>query len=172
MSPDTKGFVARVASGEQLAKGPGSALVAEVVRKHGFVRLPAVGTSMVPAIHPGDLLLIQRVSLKEISQGDIIVYAQRGVLMVHRVVRVDRPYLITRGDRALRNDPKVRPRELIGRVTLIQRGHRSLNLPALPSAAEQALCFALRNSDVATYLYLRVSAFWREVSYKRLMCRV
>lgn len=165
----------------QMSHGSAShGLVAEVVRKHGFVRLPAVGTSMVPCIHPGDLLSVQRVGLAEISTGDIVVYAQRGTLIVHRVVSVNadvspEPYLITRGDRSLSYDPKVLHGELIGRVTLLQRGHRSLNLRSLPSAPERALGLALRKSDLATYLYLRVSALWRELSqrnsYKGLMCR-
>jgi signal peptidase I len=159
-----------------MSNGPAYALLAEMLRKYGFVRLPVVGTSMLPTIHPGDLLSVQRVALKEISRGDIVVYARRGVLIGHRVVRVratasPEPYLITRGDRRLRDDPKVLPRELIGRVTLVQRGHRSLNFRALPSAAESALCLALRKSDLAASLYLRVSAFWREVSHKGLMCR-
>ena len=158
-----------------MSNEPAYALLAELVRKYGLVRLPAVGTSMVPAIHPGDLLSVQRVGLEEISRGDIVVYARRGVLIGHRVVRVratvsPEPYLITRGDRVQRDDAKVLPCELIGRVTLVQRGHRSSNLRPLRSAAERALCLALRNSDLATYLYLHVSAFWRQVSCKGLMC--
>jgi signal peptidase I len=165
-----------VASRTQVSNGPAYALLAELVRKYGTVRLHAVGTSMVPAIHPGDLLSVQRVDVKEILRGDIVVYAREETLIVHRVVKVmatvsPEPYLITRGDRLLRDDPQVLSPELIGRVSLVQRGQRSLGLRPLPSAVQQVLCLALRNSDLATYFYLRVSALCREISYKELTCR-
>lgn len=176
MQTQSEDGMTRVASGTPGSNGPACALVAELVRKYGVLRLHAVGTSMLPAIHPGDLLSVQRVDVKEILKGDVVVYAREEALIVHRVVKVmatvsPEPYLITRGDRLLRDDPQVLSPELIGRVSLVQRGQRSPSLRPLPSAAQQVLCLALRNSDLATYFYLRVSAFCREISYKGLMCR-
>jgi signal peptidase I len=142
----------------------GCALLAESVRKCGGIRLPAVGTSMVPAIHPGDVLSIQPVDRKEVSRGDVVVYEREGVLIVHRVVGIfaapSAPYLVTRGDRSLRDDAPILPNELLGRVAYIERGNRRVNTGPLSNRAKQALCAVLRRSERATYLFLRANALW------------
>ena len=61
-------------------------LAEEVVRAFGEVRLRVFGTSMVPSILPGDLVLIQRANLHEISAGEVVLFLQNGRLFVHRVV--------------------------------------------------------------------------------------
>jgi len=126
--------------------------------------LPAVGTSMVPAIHPGDVLSIQAVDPKEVSLGDIVVYARAHVLVVHRIVRtshgLSEPYLVTRGDRLLRDDPPILPGELLGRVASIERKNRLVNVHKFSNWAEQVLCLVLRRSERATSLFLRANALW------------
>src|SRR5580700_9072625 len=89
-------------------------LAGDVVRTFGVVRLRVFGTSMAPAILPGDLLSIERASLNEISMGDVVLFQQRGRFFVHRVVDCKRTAvagthektcLITRGDRLGHDDP-------------------------------------------------------------------
>ena len=117
--------------------GPGTAsamikceLAGEVVRTFGELRLRVLGTSMVPAIHPGDLISIQRASLSEISLGEIVVYSREGRLIAHRVVgranSSEQPLLILRGDRLRKDDAPVFSPELLGKVHLIERGQRRL----------------------------------------------
>src|SRR5580700_5520094 len=121
MPPLTEGLLAqghRAMSGlSQVSSGTACRLAAESVRMCGAIRLPAMGTSMVPAIHPGDVLSIQPVDPKEVSVGDIVVYEREGVLIVHRVVGIfaapSAPYLVTRGDRSLRDDAPILPNELL-----------------------------------------------------------
>ena len=148
----------------QVSSGKISGLIAESVRMCGGIRLPAVGTSMVPAIHPGDLLSIQPVDPKEITLGDIVVYAREQVLVVHRIVRtshgLSEPYLVTRGDRLLRDDPPILPGELLGRVASIERKNRRVNIHPFLNRAEQVLCLVLRRSERATSLFLRANALW------------
>lgn len=145
-------------------------LVADSVRMHGGIRLPAVGTSMVPAVQPGDLLSIQLVDPNEISPGDIVVYARDQRLIVHRIVRTSAgsigPCLVTRGDRLLRDDPPVLQDDLLGRVTRIERKQRLVNLRPFSNVVEQALCMVLRHSDRATYLFLRANKLWSELFSK------
>ncbi len=151
-------------------------LVSEVVQKAGRVRLRVSGSSMVPAMRPGDLITVERASLKDIAQGEIVVFARSGRLVVHRVLTTvhaptksgiarapgnsREPLLRTRGDRARRPDPIVYSSELLGRVTQIERGgHRvQLGARARLSAATRAFTWVLRVSDRATALYLRVSS--------------
>jgi signal peptidase I len=148
----------------RLSCGTACRLVTESVRKWGDIRLPAVGTSMVPAIHPGDVLSVQPVDPKEVSLGDIVVYAREQVLIVHRIVRTSaapsEPYLVTRGDRLLRDDPPIHPGELVGRVASIERRNRRVDIHPLTNRAEQALCLVLRHSDRATKLFLRANELW------------
>src|SRR5580704_251477 len=104
------------------------ALVEEVVRSFGKVRLRVLGTSMAPSVLPGDLISIQRAELDEISSGEIVLFSRDERLFVHRVVSRDAaretPCLVTRGDRLGHEDPPVTAAELLGRVTSIERGHR------------------------------------------------
>ena len=56
-------------------------LAEEVVRTFGEVRLRVFGTSMVPSILPGDLVLIQRASLHEISAGEVVLFLRDGTIV-------------------------------------------------------------------------------------------
>src|ERR1700676_4644943 len=148
----------------QISSVAACSLVAESVRMYGGIRLPAVGTSMVPAIHPGDVLSIQPVNPKEVSLGDIVVYTREQVLVVHRIVRTSadssEPYLVTRGDRLLQDDAPILPGELLGRVASIERKNRRVSVRQFSNRAEQALCLVLRRSERATYLFLRANELW------------
>jgi hypothetical protein len=113
---------------------------------------------MVPSILPGDLVLIQRASLHEISPGEVVLFLQKGRLFVHRVVdrkivatagQLEESCLITRGDRLRHEDPPVTEPELLGR--LIVR--------------------LLQSSDRVTYFYLRLAAAWRSLFLRRAKCQ-
>ncbi len=168
MPPRTEGLLAQgplAMSGlGQISSVTACRLVAESVRECGEIRLCAVGTSMVPAIHPGDVLSIQPVNPKEISRGDIVVYAREQVLVVHRVVRTPaescEPYLVTRGDRLLHDDKPVRACDLLGQVVSIERQNRRVSVYPFSNRAGQALRLVLRRSERATSLFLRANALW------------
>lgn len=166
----TKGLLAlghRSMSGLSQVSSGVACLVAESVRMCGGIRLPAVGTSMVPAIHPGDVLSVQPVNPTEVSLGDIVVYAREQVLVVHRIVRTSagssEPCLVTRGDRLLRDDNVILPGELLGRVAFIERKNRHVSIHPFLNRAERVLCLVLRRSGRATYLFLRANALWRRL---------
>ena len=154
-------------------------LAGDIVRTFGEIRLRVFGTSMVPSILPGDLISIQRASLSEISPGEIVLYSREGRLFAHRVVARagshDDPRLITRGDRLSHNDPPVSSSELLGRVTSIQsadgRGLRQIQPAACLSAWDQMILHVLRTSDRATYLYLRLEGYLRNVFSRGAACR-
>ena len=143
----------------------GLQLAVEVARGFGRLRLRVTGTSMMPAIRPGDLLSIGRVDLREASPGEIVLFARRGRLFAHRIV--DRgggssdPYLVTRGDRLLENDPPVFQSELLGRVTSIERGRRQVRSRPWLRGPNRVLGRLLRSSDRATALFLRLTVLWR-----------
>jgi signal peptidase I len=168
MPPRSEGLLAQghlAMSGlGQISSATACRLVAESVRKCGGIRLRTVGTSMVPAIHPGDVLCIQPVNPNEVSLGDIVVYAREHVLVVHRIVRASadaiEPHVVTRGDRMLRDDAPIHAGELLGRVVSIERKNRRVNVYAFSNGVGQALCLVLRRSERATRLFLRANALW------------
>jgi signal peptidase I len=66
------------------------------------------GTSMLPTLEGGDLVVIQSVPVGDIRPGDIIVYnnlcSSSGLSVVHRVVEVTSSGLITKGDNNIPTD--------------------------------------------------------------------
>jgi signal peptidase I len=143
----------------------GSDLVEEIVRNFGWACVRVRGTSMTPAVQPGDVLTIQHTNFQEISIGQIVLFSRDGRLITHRVVEKSAnphsPYLVTRGDRVVPNDSPVSPDELLGRVKFIERGGRRFQPVNHPGAPRQLLSRMLRASDRATSIYLRLAQFWR-----------
>jgi signal peptidase I len=152
-------------------------LTEEVVRNFGEVRLRVFGTSMVPSILPGDLVLIQKANLNEISQGEIVLFLRDGRLFVHRVTSpagtsdgsADQ-FLITRGDRQWQDDGPVSSSELLGRVVSLERDNRSIDLK--PACSNRMIARLLQSSDRVTSLYLRLASYWRAISPGRANCQV
>jgi signal peptidase I len=154
-------------------------LAEEIVRNFGEVRLRVFGTSMVPAILPGDLVLIQRAAVEEILPGEIAVFLRMGRLFVHRVA--DRKvivnsggdkelFLITRGDRQRNSDSPVSSSELLGRVVSIERGRRDIKVS--PNRAIRLTARLLQSSDRVTSLYLLLVTFSQTIFLRRAKCQV
>jgi len=147
---------------EHMAAAVASGLAGEVVRTFGGIRLRVFGTSMVPAILPGDLISVQRSGMFEISRGEIVLYAREGRMFAHRVVGcLDSPegsLLIARGDRFRHNDPPISSSELLGKVISIERGNFQWRPAPCLTGWERMIVHFLRNSDHATYLYSRLAA--------------
>ena len=127
-------------------------LFLEVFKSTGQAKLAVTGTSMLPAIRPGDMLEVQRQSMEAILPGDVVLFTRHGGFAAHRVAEKagepDRPLLITRGDALHAPDAPVRPEELLGRVTAILRGGRRL-APRLTRWARVASWFLARSEFCA-----------------------
>ena len=127
-------------------------LALEVVGSLGEARLAAGGSSMLPAIRPGDVLEVHRESMAGVSIGDIVVFEREARLVTHRVVEKvsgrGGTLLITRGDALRVPDPPVTPEELLGRVTAVLRGERRLD-PRLTRWARVASWFLARSEFCA-----------------------
>lgn len=67
------------------------------------------GTSMLPTLEQGDLVVIQSVPFSDLKVGDIIVYSPpcsaTGESVIHRIVNVSGDGVITRGDNNGYTDP-------------------------------------------------------------------
>ncbi len=123
---------------EAAKSAAGSELVAEVVRTYGEARFRALGTSMLPAVRPGDILVVERRPLMEVEPGAIVLFERGQRLFAHRVLarcsdECGRSKLITRGDRQWHADEPVDEAEFLGQVTAIERDGRTLRPAAGPS---------------------------------------
>jgi len=133
-----------------------SRLAIEGLRSYGQLRMSASGVSMLPTILPGDSLLIEKATLKEVATGDIVLYSRGDSLFIHRLIQLDRDGagFVTRGDSMASPDP-AGPKDLLGKVVAIERNGRSHQpLSRLGTAAKwtgSLLC----HSNRARSLFLR-----------------
>lgn len=131
-------------------------LAAALVRSVGRLRLAVVGSSMLPAIRPRDLLLIRRCSLERARVGDVVLFARGARLFVHRVVAAGEASLLTCGDALGAPDAPVGPSELLGRVERVVRRGRVMRTPRPARLASGVF----RRSARAGRLLTRLDA-WR-----------
>jgi signal peptidase I len=134
----------------------GCQLVAEALQLSGTARIRVFGTSMFPAVLPGDVLVVQRKEIGRLVLGDIVLFKRDDRLFAHRVVgQMDRngvPCVVTSGDSLPANDPPVFPHELLGSVTSIVRGTRQISPQA--TLFQQLISSLLRNSDFLSRCFL------------------
>lgn len=148
---------------EDTTKALGCDLAAEVAGRFGSVRIRVLGTSMAPAILPGDVLSVERAEAAQVSPGEIVVFARPGRMVAHRVVAkrgAPDGTLITQGDRLRREDDPVSGNELIGRVTQVERRGARIGVPSGTGMRWRMACRFLRRSDFATSLYLRFAGLY------------
>jgi signal peptidase I len=120
---------------------PKSELAAEVVRSFGELRLRVSGSSMLPAIRPGDDLLIQQCCIEQTRPGDIVLFMRHRRLFAHRVISRSSTCVVTQGDGIAEPDRPVTANELLGKVIRVMRRGKTirhastLTLPARMAAA-------------------------------------
>ena len=140
-------------------------LAEEVLRSYGRLRIVARGSSMVPTIFPGDILLVERNPLDRLRPGDVVLASRGGRFFAHRVVRLTAlggpPRVITRGDALREEDPAFSHQEILGRVTRVSRGGRLIDVTGEDGLnGKRILQWAIRNSDSVTagilWLHARV----------------
>ncbi len=130
-------------------------LVADVARSAGEVCLKVTGTSMLPAVWPGDVVTVRRCDLAQLQPGQIVLYRREGTLTAHRIIRVSRDRLVTRGDSLSSYDLPVRAFEIVGQVVSISRAGRYISPEQ--SSWQRAASSILRRSDFCTRLAMALS---------------
>jgi len=115
-------------------------LFRDVLQRFGRVRLCVSGTSMLPTLWPGDVVVVHRVDEAILQRGDVLLLQRGHRLFCHRLVRWvehdGRRHLCTRGDFLSSDDPLFPPDNLLGRVELPhRRALASLVAPLLRAMA-------------------------------------
>jgi signal peptidase I len=126
-------------------------LASEVLRSSGTLRLRVMGWSMLPAIWPGDTLVIECVDNGVVSEGDIILFSRDRRLFAHRVVTSHNgdAQILTRGDAMPQPDPPVSKCDFLGKVAFILRNGKRIEPSRTPRLSEQAVSALVRNSEIA-----------------------
>jgi signal peptidase I len=104
----------------------------ELTKKRPF-RLQVSGSSMSPSICDGDYVTVEPTASQKIRVGDIILLASiSNTALVHRVTKIEErngvSVLITRGDAANGQDVPIPLSHVLGRVSLIERKDKLVNL--------------------------------------------
>ena len=148
----------------------GCDLVAEVVRATGSATLKVTGLSMLPAIWPGDVLTVSRVSPTLIEPDQVVLYRHNGKFTAHRVVQVAHDHFLTRGDCVPSLDPPVTFSAMVGQVIAVSRNGRAVKFQ--PSPWQRTAAWFLRHSELSIRLLLHFRAALRhltEIPEKRIL---
>ncbi len=131
-------------------------LVAETVRATGSAQLKVFGLSMLPAIWPGDVLTVNKLSPSLLERDQIVLYRGNGNLKAHRVVQVNHGYFLTRGDCVPSLDPPVPFNAIVGQVVAVCRNGRAIKLQ--PSTWQRTAAWFLRHSNLGVRFLLHFRA--------------
>jgi signal peptidase I len=117
------------------------------------LRLRIRGTSMLPALWPGDVVSIRPIRLDDVRPGEIAVFVRNRHFVVHRVIRASEdggvPAFVTRGDAQRCDDPPVAASALLGVVETVHRFGRSRPLPRRPPLFSRAVAWTVQRSPGA-----------------------
>jgi signal peptidase I len=140
--------------GLQQRSALGCELVTEVAHSFGEVCLQVTGSSMIPAIWPGDVVAVRRSELGKLRPGQIVLYRQERGLVAHRIVHIQGNLLTTRGDTLWDDDPPVKASDLVGQVLSLVRNGQRVNLRQ--SSWQRISASILRHSDLCLRMTLRL----------------
>ena len=135
-------------------------LAAQALADFGRLQIRAQGTSMLPAIWPGDVLSVEAVSLESVQPGDVILGRRNGLLVAHRAVRAHCEMgVVCRGDFLGYDDAALEPADLLGKVTTVLRAGSSVDFSG-SSLARLAWQWVLQHSWMVCTVALKLHG-WR-----------
>ena len=147
--------ISRAAAVERVCRD----LIADSLMAGREVRLRVNGSSMLPALWPGDELLIAPLSGAKPERGEILLYMREDRLFAHRVVTPsgerDEGYVITRGDGIIADDPPVSPSEFLGTVATVFRRGREVPVRK-PSRAQRLTSSMVCRLDIVRRVLLKL----------------
>jgi signal peptidase len=135
-------------------------LAGEVLSSSGRLRLRVTGWSMLPAIFPGDTLVIEPARSEGVTKGDIVLFRRDGRLFAHRVSGKSGSasdfQIVTQGDGMANPDPPVSSSQLLGKVSFVVRDGRCLELAQTQRLSMRAVAALVRRSSWAARVVVGV----------------
>jgi signal peptidase I len=132
----------------------GCELVRDVARQFGEVRVKIIGSSMIPAIWPGDVLTVRHREPAELQPGQIVLYQREEMLIAHRITSIQGANVITRGDSVQREDASIGEREIVGEVVCVLRNGRRVQ--TRQTHLQRGASFFVRRSDSCKRMMLGI----------------
>ena len=86
----------------------------------GYTTFNITSGSMEPTIYVDDYVIV-KLNNKNIKKGDIITFKTNNTIITHRIVKIDKDTITTRGDNNNVDDKPIKRNEVIGKVTHIGR---------------------------------------------------
>ena len=137
-------------------------LAVETLNSSGELRLRAMGSSMIPSLWPGDVLIIQQLLMGAAEVGEIVLFQREGRFYIHRLERRicgrDGERWVTRGDAVAACDLPVESAEVLGRVVSVERNGAQFKVEPRLSLSRRLVSHLLRRSDLAIRVLLRLHA--------------
>jgi signal peptidase len=150
-------------------------LAEKALRRFGSLRLRVTGLSMIPAVWPGDLLMIRRQEMEQIYPGDIVLFARHGRLIAHRVVfktdSTKTPILVTRGDALPSQDCAISPADLLGKVSGILRAGDWIQPRRRASFSARIIAMVVSRSGWAAGIVSRLRTSQRLSCEREVLCQ-
>jgi len=149
-------------------------LIMKALQTHDRCRLQVSGSSMLPTLWPGDIVLIESrpPSQRNLSDmvGNILLYERDGRFFLHRLIglRTNEDFpsealLITRGDAMPQDDPPVPAGCLLGVLAGVRRGSEWVAVPQRIPTGSRWVAALLSRSSWSVRLLLRVRS-WRNAA--------
>lgn len=129
----------------------GIALAQEVLSEFRQLRLRVTGSSMLPAVLPGDILSFQTCPAESLAPGCIVLVRRDGRLFAHRLLALTPDGLLTQGDSMPQPDPPTPAADFLGVLVGQQRVGREVPANAPPRFGR----WLMRHSALARRLFLR-----------------
>ena len=101
--------------------------IIDQLKKRKVFSLLADGESMLPLLHPKDLVNYQKIGFSKIRVNDLILVFKNNFAFTHRVIYKNKTFLIVKGDNNLKSDGKIYPRHIIGKVTSVKRKNKIID---------------------------------------------
>jgi len=146
------------------------AMAVDLLRSRHAIRLRACGTSMLPALWPGDLLTIAPFIAAQAVAGDIVLVVRDDRFFIHRLTQIGGGTAdwITRGDAMAVCDPPVSVDQIIGRVSKVRRNDREFMVPQqLPMISGQ-FAKLIAHSNFLRNAFLRAIALRQRLTRQKL----
>ena len=119
----------------------------------------------MPAIWPGDALVVKPTTCADVALGDIVLFSNAYRFVAHRVVEksgeLQKEQVRTRGDAMSTADAPIRPGEILGRVSFIVRNGRCFEPKKNLRPSERVLATLLRRSETAARVIVGVHGLSR-----------
>ena len=91
-------------------------------------RLHVTGTSMLPSLKPGDVVVLKPVEPEQLQKGDLVVVRHKHDLVTHRLIGQQAGQWLTKGDNCRQLDPPAAEMMILGKVISIERSGEKFNL--------------------------------------------